>query len=145
MDKYAIHVRMLYGTSTGWLKTATVLTLLVMFSRNNFYPEDFDGPQCMGWTWYLANDMQFYIISPAFILPLHLASRRTHPLVTKEFFFVVICALCFAITTYVISIDDHMEATPTAMHRHADNHGQKGKGYASQYYEKPWCRISVSV
>ena len=23
--------------------------------------------QCMGWTWYQANDMQFYIIAPAIL------------------------------------------------------------------------------
>ena len=23
--------------------------------------------QCLGWSWYLANDMQFYIISPAIL------------------------------------------------------------------------------
>ncbi|XP_020624607.1 nose resistant to fluoxetine protein 6-like [Orbicella faveolata] len=33
---------------------------------NNFYPTSFDA-QCMGWTWYLANDMQFYIIAPAIL------------------------------------------------------------------------------
>ncbi|XP_046381394.2 nose resistant to fluoxetine protein 6-like [Haliotis rufescens] len=27
--------------------------------------------QCMGWSWYLADDMQFYIISPFFIFLLH--------------------------------------------------------------------------
>jgi peptidoglycan/LPS O-acetylase OafA/YrhL len=30
---------------------------------NNFYPTQF-AEQCLGWSWYLANDMQFYIISP---------------------------------------------------------------------------------
>lgn len=34
---------------------------------NNFYPwEMYD--ECLGWAWYLANDMQFYIISPLFLI-----------------------------------------------------------------------------
>ena len=36
---------------------------------NNFYPTNF-GKQCMGWSWYLANDMQFYVISPLLLIPL---------------------------------------------------------------------------
>lgn len=32
----------------------------------NFYP-DFEST-CVGWTWYLANDMQFYIITPAILI-----------------------------------------------------------------------------
>ena len=35
---------------------------------NNFYPKGVDN--CMGWSWYLANDMQFYVISPLLIIPL---------------------------------------------------------------------------
>jgi len=30
---------------------------------NNFWPKS-SGQQCMGWTWFLANDMQFYIFTP---------------------------------------------------------------------------------
>ncbi|KAK2548052.1 Nose resistant to fluoxetine protein 6 [Acropora cervicornis] len=30
---------------------------------NNFYPTSLDD-ECLDWSWYLANDMQFYIISP---------------------------------------------------------------------------------
>ena len=37
---------------------------------NNFYPTTFEG-ECMGWTWYLANDMQFFVISPIFIVLLY--------------------------------------------------------------------------
>ena len=37
---------------------------------NNFYPTTF-SEQCYGVTWYLANDMQFFIISPIFLLLLY--------------------------------------------------------------------------
>ena len=34
---------------------------------NNFYPKNFNE-QCMGWSWYLANDMQFYLfVAPILI------------------------------------------------------------------------------
>ncbi len=37
---------------------------------NNFYPWHMRD-QCMGWSWYLANDMQFYVISPLILIPLY--------------------------------------------------------------------------
>ena len=37
---------------------------------NNFYPWEL-GQECMGWTWYLANDMQFYILAPLILIPLY--------------------------------------------------------------------------
>lgn len=27
--------------------------------------------QCLGWSWYLANDMQFYVISPLLLYVIH--------------------------------------------------------------------------
>ncbi|GBM82281.1 Nose resistant to fluoxetine protein 6 [Araneus ventricosus] len=35
---------------------------------NNF--QSMASEQCMGWSWYLANDMQFYVISPLFLITL---------------------------------------------------------------------------
>ena len=36
---------------------------------NNFFSGEEDGENnCMGWTWYMANDMQMFIISPIFIV-----------------------------------------------------------------------------
>ncbi|XP_065828521.1 nose resistant to fluoxetine protein 6-like [Oscarella lobularis] len=35
---------------------------------NNFHPTNFSD-ECMGWTWYLANDMQMHVISPIIIIP----------------------------------------------------------------------------
>ena len=37
---------------------------------NNFYPWRLDD-ECMDWSWYLANDMQFYIFSPLILIPLY--------------------------------------------------------------------------
>ena len=37
---------------------------------NNLYPWEFMD-ECMGWTWYLANDMQFFAIAPIIIIPLY--------------------------------------------------------------------------
>ena len=36
---------------------------------NNFHPYQLQD-ECMSWGWYLANDMQFYVISPLIIIPL---------------------------------------------------------------------------
>ena len=42
---------------------------------NNFVPEFFMNA-CMGWSWYLANDFQLYLIVPIFVLPLGIPKWR---------------------------------------------------------------------
>ena len=34
----------------------------------NFYPAGDQNNECMSWTWYLANDMQMYIVSPFVVM-----------------------------------------------------------------------------
>jgi peptidoglycan/LPS O-acetylase OafA/YrhL len=41
---------------------------------NNFVP-DWKSSRCMSWTWYLANDMQFFIITPPLLFLYHRFSR----------------------------------------------------------------------
>ena len=41
-----------------------------MLYINNIYPWKVLD-ECMSWTWYLSNDMQFYIIAPVMLLPLY--------------------------------------------------------------------------
>ena len=37
---------------------------------NNLYPWEIKD-ECLGWTWYLANDMQFFVLAPIIIIPLY--------------------------------------------------------------------------
>lgn len=41
---------------------------------NNFIP-DGDGSRCMAWSWYLANDMQFFLITPIILYVYHKFSK----------------------------------------------------------------------
>lgn len=41
---------------------------------NNFVPH-WEGNYCEGWTWYLANDMQFFIFAPLLLYIYHKYSR----------------------------------------------------------------------
>jgi len=48
---------------------------------NNFYPAS-SNEQCLGWSWYLANDMQFYIFTPIILLLYYRSKRAGWILVT---------------------------------------------------------------
>ena len=52
---------------SGYCKSYWWTNLLYI---NNFHPSDF-SKECMGWAWYLANDMQFFVISPLLLIPLY--------------------------------------------------------------------------
>lgn len=68
------------GNGTGWVnglgenstgfKNCEKYWWTNLLYINNFYPWKL-GDECMGWTWYLANDMQFYILAPLVIVPLY--------------------------------------------------------------------------
>ena len=50
----------------------------------NFYPDGDPNNECMGWTWYLANDMQMYWLAPLVLVCLY-RFRRVGPLVWSTF------------------------------------------------------------
>ncbi|KAK3732205.1 hypothetical protein RRG08_026587 [Elysia crispata] len=88
---------------------------------------------CFPHTWYLANDMQFYVISPLMIIPFYFNS----------FLGLGSCAIFFAthvITTGVLSAQHNW--SPTLI---AAANGKNFHSYFSGYYTTPWCRIGPYI
>jgi len=98
-----------------------------MLYINNFFGMD---KQCMGWSWYLNNDMQFYVISPLMLIPLFHA-----PIIGG-----IVC-IALIVTNFVsagiISYNNDMTANFML------NPDQTVA--FTEYYFKPWCRIGPYV
>ncbi|XP_076353848.1 nose resistant to fluoxetine protein 6-like isoform X2 [Tachypleus tridentatus] len=91
---------------------------------------------CMAWTWYLANDMQFYIISPMF-----LSIFKSHTLVSVGVVGVLMLTswICTGVLSSVYELrsmfSQHLDAEAALT---AANSQQS---YFNTIYIKPWCRI----
>ncbi|XP_064617017.1 nose resistant to fluoxetine protein 6-like [Liolophura sinensis] len=94
---------------------------------NNFF-SFYSG--CMSWAWYLANDMQFYVISPLVLITLYRSkvagTAVLMTLLTGSF-----------ITTGVISSVNKLPPTGNDLNQDFT----KPNLYQDLYYEKPYCRI----
>ncbi|BFZ20625.1 hypothetical protein BsWGS_23663 [Bradybaena similaris] len=88
---------------------------------------------CFGHSWYLANDMQFYILSPLMIVPFYF----------NRFIGMAVCLGFLTIswiTTGVLSTQNQWPSTLVSASQHP--------GYATfqeYYYIKPWCRIGPYI
>ncbi|XP_060067986.1 nose resistant to fluoxetine protein 6-like [Ylistrum balloti] len=105
--------------------------------RNLLYINNFFDTynSCMVWTWYLANDMQFYITSPLLLVPLYF-SRRLGGLMCGVFL------LGITITTYAVSYYLHLSAVLF----NADTKLEKSEDdYFTYYFVRPYCRMGPYI
>lgn len=58
------------GSGSALQKTCEKYWWTNLLYINNFYPWALKD-ECMGWTWYLSNDMQFYVLAPLIVVPLY--------------------------------------------------------------------------
>jgi peptidoglycan/LPS O-acetylase OafA/YrhL len=96
----------------------------VLLFINNFIPNG-EGNHCFGHTWYLANDMQFFLITP---LMLFLYYKRSRIFGWIACVFLVI--MSFVIATTLSAVNEYTIIDPEAF-----------GGKFAYIYVKPYCRI----
>jgi len=92
----------------------------------NFVPFDYDKV-CMGWTWYLGDDMLFFIVG-IFLTPVFYRKRWVGWLMGF-----LIMVIQFVVTAYLIA---HYNLGTYAF-------GFNYKAYSYYAYSKPYCRIAA--
>uniref|UniRef100_K1QX93 Nose resistant to fluoxetine protein 6 n=1 Tax=Magallana gigas TaxID=29159 RepID=K1QX93_MAGGI len=121
-----------------WLTPAYMLLMMISICLSRYFG---DGPlwpdqgiECFGVSWYLANDMQFFVLSPLMLAPLYFKYRVG----------MVVCFIWLlgsAITPGVIS--NVLNLPPSAFGGGGTIQGRTD--YLSNYYARPYCRIGPYI
>ncbi|XP_070576031.1 nose resistant to fluoxetine protein 6-like [Ptychodera flava] len=102
---------------------------------NNFVPNSLTE-ECIGWTWYLANDWQFYVITPLIILPLFKSAT-----VGFGILFTVLSA-SFAVTGAIMGHYGFVVNFLSGEGGAAGGSNANTPTYPDYVYIKPYCRIA---
>lgn len=117
------------GNPTEYCKASWWANMLYI---NNFFPQ-FKKVQCMNWTWFLALDMQFFLITPVLVIILYKSRAAGIAIIG------VIITACVAITMGLIGYyglpihfwqSEYYNATETGYYKDID-----------YIHEKPYTRI----
>ena len=98
-----------------------------MIYLNNFIP-DWKVTSCIGVGWYLADDMQYFIISPIIIL--------IYMKYSKAAGWGIVSALCLVCIGTSATVAHHFDLAPPVLA------AQNGSDYNNYYYMKPYTRVA---
>ena len=101
---------------------------------NNFHPKDIGG-ECLGVSWYLANDMQFFIITPLLLILMY--KFRWYGIIGPG-------GLIAASTAVIAFVYGYWDLDPISSSRFGQqptpDQQKKSAEYSRYVYTKPWCR-----
>lgn len=133
-----LQVSLFYLLSDGpnWPQNGTAKSCEENWWTNLLYVNNIvnDDKQCYGVAWYLANDMQFYWITPLLLIPLFYSEG-----IGLAWNLIVMTGSFIA--TYVISATYKMPPSGFGGGEFEDVDGN----YNRLYYRKPWCRIGPYI
>ena len=105
---------------------------------NNLYPWKLND-ECINWSWYLANDMQFYILAPLIIIPLYFL----FPL--GLFISGAVIVISMLISGVLAGVYDH-QANQLALYAYDYQPNTSDTTvYDNLLYIKPWHRVAPYV
>ena len=105
---------------------------------NNFYPWKM-GDECLGWAWYLANDMQFYIIAPLMLISAY------HCLPASLIITGAFLVSGFTIDAALTGVYDFQANQLSGLAYHYTSRPNATQAYGDAIYSKPWDRISPYI
>jgi len=121
----------------------------VLFYFNNFYPSLKEG--CISWTFYLANDMQFFVLAPFIlfvVIRIDRSQARKSTAVLYNFLFLFAICLASFLITALITLKYGLPSIPTAAMLPKNNTPytfEKVDEVANMVYMKPYCRITPYI
>lgn len=101
---------------------------------NMLYINNFFNEECMAWTWYLANDMQFFILSPFIIIPLYYS----------KFLGWIIGGMILLGSWIATGIISNKYQLPASQLEQLTSPSM-GLHYFNDYYIKPYCRVGPYI
>ena len=116
---------------------------------NNFYPSYGDlGKTCLGWGWYLANDMQFYIfIAPMMLIPIWISMTYLQNSRYAKWLRVAAVGIAIALIVQCIATRAGIVAyyDIRSFFQPGNKHKESKLGQHGPLYGRPYARWSVYV
>ncbi|XP_052226413.1 nose resistant to fluoxetine protein 6-like [Dreissena polymorpha] len=137
-----------YGNGPFWPQGGSEYKECQGWWMNLLYINNFFKPEktCVLWSWYLANDMQFYMVSPLMLIPLYISG--VYGLMSCLAFLTICLVSTGAISTIENLPMGLIEGInlPSANTQNSSDNGNNGiSDYFDDYYIKPYTRIGPYV
>ncbi|XP_060075442.1 nose resistant to fluoxetine protein 6-like [Ylistrum balloti] len=98
---------------------------------NNFFDS---SDMCLSWSWYLTNDMQFFVLSPLMLIPLYLS----------QYIGLAVCIIFLLGTMTATGIISTTEDLPVTIFS-PNSDPAMFTSYFEHYYMKPYCRMGPYI